>query len=99
MGNLREVSIGCFYPRCQQTITRSVAKGRKMSDAHEELHGIAGKAGWVIGLDAEGQAHYGCECHGPALYEVSPLSDFRTKFRQLFRRALVPAGDGQGSGE
>lgn len=87
----REIGIGCYYNRCREQVSGTVKKGAKMADAHEELHGRAGNLGWLMGLDSDGQAHYGCPDHGPALFNESPLTDFRPRFRQLYRCALVEA--------
>lgn len=87
----REICICCYYNRCREQVSGTVKKGAKLADAHEELHGRACQRGWLMGLDSDSQAHYGCPDHGPALFNESLLSDFRSRFRQLYRCALVEA--------
>ncbi|WP_219815277.1 hypothetical protein, partial [Salmonella enterica] len=49
----------CSIHRCREQFDISTTS-RSVMQKSEFLHHYAGRTGWVIGLDHEGQAHYAC---------------------------------------
>ena len=82
----RTVSVECYYDRCREKLIFQLEKGAKKADASHELDEIAGKLGWVIGLDRAGQAQHACPDHAFSLVDAMPLADMRK--REKRRRAL-----------
>ena len=69
---VREIGLSCWHNPCRNQFSFVVPKGMRAYRASEEMHEAAGKAGWVLGLDPGGQAHYGCPDHGDALIDPTP---------------------------
>lgn len=77
--------IGCCFSRCRNSFDNT-SPTRSYSMAIEETHDAAGKVGWVMGLDGDGQAHYACPDHAGSLFNERPLDGLFTN-RQ--RRAIA----------
>lgn len=71
-------SIGCCVSRCRASFDNtSPTRSRRL--AIEETHDGAGKVGWVMGLDGDGQAHYACPDHAGMLFCEQPLKGWFTR--------------------
>lgn len=64
----REYGYSCFNrPPCRETI-----EAKTMQEATVK----ANAAGWKIGLDSNGQAHYGCPSCGPGLFNPHSIPEY-----------------------
>lgn len=88
----------CCVQRCRSSFDNT-SPTRSFSMAIEETHEAAGKAGWVMGLDGDGQAHYACPDHAGMLFNESPLTGLFSRRQRgaLRRRAALAAAKGGAS--
>jgi hypothetical protein len=65
--------IGCCFSRCRNSVD-NISPTRSYRLAIEETHERAGKMGWTMGLDSDGQAHNLCPEHAGSLFCESPMA-------------------------
>ena len=89
--NSLNFGISCCVSRCRNSI-ENVSPTRSYQMAIEETHECAGKAGWTVGLDSDGQAHNLCPEHAGSLFCEAPMAGyFNRRQSRLIRARQIAA--------
>lgn len=73
----RSIGLNCWNQDCRGSFGFDIPKGMRRARAYGIMDDAAGDAGWVIGLDLKGQAHYACPRCTDSLIDASILQDVR----------------------